>query len=53
MLQLYGVNLPWVESAMHLGNELTSEATMETDARMKRATFIARSTEVEETFYFG
>ena len=52
-LQLYGVNLPWVESATHLGHELTSEATMDTDARMKRATFISRSTEVRETFQFA
>ena len=52
-LQLYGVNLPWEDSATHLGHELTSEASMETDARMKRATFISRSTEVRETFQFA
>ena len=39
-LQLYGLNLPWVDSATHLGHELTVEATMETDDRIKRATFI-------------
>ena len=52
-LQLYGVDLPWVETATHLGHEFTSEATMDTDSRMKRAAFISRSIEVRETFGFA
>ena len=52
-LQLYGVDLPWVETATNLGHELITEATMETDARMKRAAFIGRSTEVRTTFQFA
>ena len=52
-LQLYGVDLPWVDTATHLGHELTSEANMDTDARIKRGIFISRSTEVRETFYFA
>ena len=39
-LQLYGVDLPWVTSAVHLGHELHQVGTMEHDAKVKRAIFI-------------
>ena len=49
-LQLYGVDLPWVPTATHLGNELSWECSMDQDMKCKRASFIGRSTEVRETF---
>ena len=52
-LQLYGVDLPWVEHATHLGHELHQDGTMELDAKMKRAQFIENSTEIREMFSFG
>ena len=53
VLHLWGDKLRWVDAARVLGHELTIEATMDTDARMKRATFISRSTEVREKFHFA
>ena len=52
-LQLYGVDLPWVKTATHLGNELSSDCTMEEDIKCKRGAFIGRSTEVSEMFGFA
>ena len=52
-LQLYGVDLPWVELATHLGHELHQDGTMELDAKMKRAQFIENSTEIREMFSFA
>ena len=52
-LQLYGVDLPWVESASHLGNTLSNDCKMDIDMKQKRADFIARSTEVRECFGFA
>ena len=52
-LQLYGVDLPWVTSAVHLGHELHQTGTMEHDARVKRAMFIQKSTEIREMFSFA
>ena len=45
-LQLYGVDLPWVNTATHLGNELSWECNMDQDMKCKRGSFISRSTEV-------
>ena len=52
-LQLYGVDLPWVDTASHLGNELHWKCTMDQDMKLKRGSFISRSTEVRETFGFA
>ena len=35
-LQLYGIDLPWVTHATHLGHELHQDCTMEYDAKIKR-----------------
>ena len=51
--RLYGVDLPWVNTATHLGNELSWECTMDEDMKCKRGSFIGRSTEVREMFGFG
>ena len=52
-LQLYGVDLPWVTHATHLGHELHQDCTMEYDANMKRADFIRSSTDMREMFGFA
>ena len=52
-LKLYGVDLPWVKSAVHLGHELTEDCTMEEDMKVKRADFISQSTDVREMFKFA
>ena len=52
-LKLYGVDLPWVRTANHLGNELSEECNMEDDIKHKKADFIRRSTEVREGFSFA
>ena len=49
-LQLYGVDLPWVRTANHLGNELSEDCNMDQDIKHKKADFIDKSTEVRETF---
>ena len=50
---LYGVDLPWVSTATHLGHELSEDGSMDTDVKGKRAAFITRRTEVRETFGFA
>ena len=52
-LVLNGKSLPWVASATHLGYEVNETGTMEMDARVKRAKFIADSVEVRESFSFA
>ena len=52
-LQLYGDDLPWVTSAVHLGHELHQVGNMEHDAKVKRAIFIERSTDIREMFQFA
>ena len=52
-VKLYGVDLPWVKTAMHLGHELSEEGNMVHDMQCKGADFIQKSTEVRETFGFG
>ena len=52
-LQLYGVDLPWIKTATHLGHELSSECNMEEDMRCKRGAFISKSAEVRESFDFA
>ena len=52
-LMLEGRELPWVETATHLGHELHQSGMMEHDAKIKRAEFISRSVEIRETFGFA
>lgn len=52
-LQLYGKDLPIVESATHLGHELHQDASMDYDCKCKRAIFIDKSTTIRESFGFA
>jgi hypothetical protein len=52
-LHLYGVELPWVESATHLGHELHQDAHQDFDCKCKRGQFIHNSTSIRETFKFA
>ena len=52
-LKLYGLSLPWVKTANHLGHELSDECNMVQDMLCKRADFFQNSTEVRETFAFA
>ena len=52
-LQLYGVDLPWVTNAVHLGHHLHQSCKMEYDIDIKRAKFIDTSTEIREMFSFA
>ena len=52
-LSLYGMELPWVKSASHLGNELCEDGSMDLDVKQKRAAFIERSLQVREQFNFA
>ena len=49
-LTLRGHNLPWVDSAVHLGHELHESGLMDPDAVVKRAQFIDKSVEVRTRF---
>ena len=50
---LDGKNLPWVESAPHLGHILHESGSMDQDTKAKRAKFIDESTRIRETFQFA
>ena len=52
-LMLGNKELPWVETATHLGHELHESGHMEHDAKVKRAEFIDKSVELRETFQFA
>ena len=52
-LVLDGKQLPWVESAVHLGHVLHESGSMEKDIRTKRASFIDNSVQIRETFEFA
>ena len=52
-LTLYGVDLPWVSTATHLGHEISEDGSMDIDVKSKRASFITRSTEIREIFGFA
>ena len=52
-LVLNGKDLPWVESALHLGHVLHESGTMNQDIKAKRAGFIGESTECRESFGFA
>jgi hypothetical protein len=49
-VQLYGVDLPFVKTANHLGHQLSEECTMNQDIRCKKAEFIGNTTDVREMF---
>ena len=52
-LILDGKPLPWVITATHLGHELSQVCNMDQDIKVKKARFIADSTEIRETFGFA
>ena len=52
-LQLYGKDLPWVVSAVHLGHHLHQSCTMDQDVKIKRAQFIDNSLEIRDIFHFA
>ena len=52
-LVLDGKDLPWVESAHHLGHILHESGSMDQDLKVKRAAFIDESTKVREAFNFA
>ena len=52
-LQLFGEELPWVNSAEHLGHALHKDCTMDLDARQKRAQFIDRTSDLRGIFNFA
>ena len=52
-IQLCGQDLPWVQTAVHLGHELHQLGTMEYDVSMKRAQYIETAMDMQETFKFG
>ena len=52
-LRLYGVDLPFVKSANHLGHQLSENGTMDLDIRTRKAKFIGDSTDVREMFSFA
>ena len=47
------MQLPWVESAVHLGHILHQSGNMDKDIRVKRATFIDESVAVREMCQFA
>ena len=52
-LKLDDKDLPWVESANHLGHILHESGSMEQDIKEKRAKFIDESTRIRESFAFA
>ena len=52
-LMLGGRELPWVQSATHLGHELHETGSMDHDAKIKRAEFIDKSVEIRNAFKFA
>ena len=52
-VQLGGKDLPWVESADHLGHCVSQMTNMEKDCQRARAIFIRKSLEIRELFSFA
>ena len=52
-LQLDGKDLPWVETADHLGHTLHQVTNMSKDCQRARAKFIAKSLEVRNQISFA
>ena len=45
--------LPWVATAVHVGNSLHEDGTMNQDIKVKRAQFINKSVELNQEFFFA
>ena len=52
-LNLFGEQLPWVNSAEHLGHTLHKDCTMDMDARTKRASYIDKTSDIRNIFEFA
>ena len=52
-LQLDGKDLPWVETADHLGHTLHQETAMDKDCQRARLRYIAKSLEVRNQLSFA
>ena len=52
-VQLDGKDLPWVESADHLGHVLHQKTSMEKDCRRTRGKFISKTVEIREQLSFA
>ena len=52
-VQLGGEDLPWVESADHLGHRVSQMTNMEKDCQRARAMFIRKTLEIREQFKFA
>ena len=52
-VQLDGKDLPWVESADHLGHRLHQKTTMEKDCQRARGKYIAKTVEIREQLSFA
>ena len=50
---LDGKVLPWVTSAVHLGQTLNQTGNMDQDCKIRRAIFIQKSLEVREQLYYA
>ena len=52
-VQLDGKDLPWVESADHLGHTLHQAVSMEKDCKRARAKFISKNIDIRDQLYFA
>ena len=52
-LSLFGEELPWVNSAEHLGHTLHKDCTMHMVARTKIASYIDKTCDIRNTFNFA
>ena len=52
-VQLGGEDLPWVESALHLGHTLHQLSNMDKDAQRARGTFISKTVDLREQLSFA
>ena len=52
-VKLDGEDLPWVESAVHLGHTLHQMTSMEKDCQRARAKFIDKNVQLREDLYFA
>ena len=53
-MKLNGDDLPWVNSGLHLGNNIENQINgMKKDARVKRADYIQKNNDLNQEFYFA
>jgi hypothetical protein len=50
-LKLYGVDLPWVRIAAHLGHELSEDCNMGQDMKVKMADFVSMRSSILACFW--